>query len=441
MTAIETRVDGQHEMVDVERRAMRKVRRAFLPIIAVCLFMLYIDRLNVSVAALPMDKQLGVSLTTYGLIAGAFFWTYALGEVPSNYLVQRLGVRLWVSRIIVSWGVVTMLTALVQGRDSLLLLRLLLGAAEAGFAPALVFFVCSWFPKAHRGAALAVTAAAIPLSGLSAPISAHIITATDGLGGLAGWRWMFLLTGLPAVVLGFMFHRVIRNRPADATFLDEDERTWLELSLAAEATAGQPRRSFTAGLADRRVVLLTVGFALFTFTSYGYQFFLPQILAGFSLSLNQIGWLTALPPLLAVAPMVVLAAHSDRRQERFKHIAAAAVVGAIGFLIAGYGLHNVAVAMVGFCIAGVGIYSYLPIQLSLPSTFLSGPALAAAVALISGIGNVGSYLGPQLTAVLRTHSADYRPAILVFAVCTFALALLMLVLGLRRQPVPALVEG
>jgi ACS family tartrate transporter-like MFS transporter len=416
---------------DVEERTLGKIRRAFLPIIGICLFVLYMDRLNVSVAALRMDQELGVSLTAYGLIAGAFFWTYAICEIPSNFLLQRFGARVWVTRIIISWGLVTMATAAAHDGTSLLILRLLLGIAEAGFAPALVYFISSWFPRAHRGKAIALMTMAVPLSGISTPISTHIMTATDGLLDLSGWRWMFILTGLPAVILGFVFHRIIRNSPSEATFLTDEERAWLVAELASEAadSPGHDKRRFREGVLNPRTGILVVVFILFAFTLYGYQFFLPQMLARFDLSINSIGWLASLPPVLAIGPMIWWARHSDRKQERLRHFSAAALVAAGGLLLAGLGIGNLVVAVIGFCVAGIGIYCCIPIQLSVPSTFLWGPALAGAIATINGVGNIGGYLGPQMTAVVRHHSSDYGPAMLMMGAAAAAAALILILMA------------
>jgi ACS family tartrate transporter-like MFS transporter len=416
----------------VEDRTMRKVTRRFLPLVALCYFVLYLDRLNVSVAALTMNEQLGVGPAAYGLVAGVFFWTYALFEIPSNYVVSRVGVRLWVARIIVSWGVVTMATAAVQGTGSLLTLRLLLGVAEAGFSPAMLYFIARWFPPRRRAAAMALMAAAVPISAITTPISAHILTGLDGLGGLAGWRWLFLITGLPAVVLGFVFHRVIRDDPADATFLAPDERAWLRSETARE-TAGLdgPHHRFRDGVLNPRVAVLVVVFVLFAFSLFGYQFFLPQILRQFGLPTITVGWVAALPPLLAVGPMVWWARHSDRKQERARHFAAAAATAAAGFLAAGLLLHHPAAAVAGFCVAGIGLYACIPTQLAIPSTFLSGSALAAGLATINGLGNIGGYLGPQVTGVLRGASGNYTVAVLVLGAALLGSSGLALLLDHR----------
>ncbi|GAA3698470.1 MFS transporter [Nonomuraea antimicrobica] len=419
--------------VDIQTRTLRKVMWRFLPLLGLCYFALYLDRLNVSVAALTMNEQLGITPAVYGLIAGIFFWTYSLFEIPSNYIVSRVGVRLWVSRIIVSWGLVTMATAAAQGELSLMLLRLLLGVAEAGFSPAMLFFVACWFPPAQRAIAISLMVVAVPLSGFGTPISTHIMTGMDGLLGLPGWRWMFLVTGLPPVILGFVFYMVIRNRPTDASFLEPDERAWLttELAKEAEGLGGHTANPFRRGVLNPRVAVLVVVYIMFAFSLFGYQFFIPQILRQFGMETNLIGWVAALPPVLAVVPMVWWSRHSDRSRERIRHFAASAATASVGFLAAGLLIDQPVLAIAGFCVAGIGLYCCIPIQLSIPSTFLAGSALAAGLATINGLGNIGGYIGPQVTGIIREATGDFRLAVLVMGVSIMGSAVLALVLDLR----------
>ncbi|MEU6646659.1 MFS transporter [Saccharomonospora sp. NPDC046836] len=418
---------------DIGTRTVRKVLRRFLPILILCYFALYLDRLNLSVAALTMNDELGITPAIYGLVAGVFFWTYSLFEIPSNYIVSRVGVRVWVARIIVSWGLVTMITAAAAGPGSLVVLRLLLGVAEAGFSPAMLFFLASWIPSSRRAAAISLMIVSVPLSGIGTPISMHIIDAMEGVAGMSGWRWMFLITGLPPVILGYFFYRIIRNRPADAQFLNPDERAWLESELAKERTSlgGEAKHSFFRGLANPRVAALVVVYILYAFSLFGYQFFIPQILKQFGLSNIAVGWVALIPPLLAVGPMLWWCRHSDRKQERIRHFAITGVLAAVGFCVAGLFLHEPFVAFVGFCLAGIGLYCCMPIQLSIPSTFLSGAALAAGLATINGLGNIGGYFGPQVTGIIREATGGFPVAVLVLSAAILASALLALLVDRR----------
>ncbi|MBE3015240.1 MFS transporter [Microbispora sp. NEAU-D428] len=399
---------------DIQTRTLRKVTRKFIPLITLCYIVLYLDRQNVAVAALTMNKQLGIGPAVYGLIAGVFFWTYSLFEIPSNYIVSRIGVRIWVSRIIVSWGLVTMATAAAAGENSLLVLRLLLGLAEAGFSPAMLFLIASWFPPGRRAMTMSLMAVAVPLAAVGTPVLTSVMTGMDGLLGMAGWRWLFLLSGLPAVVLGFFFYKVIRNGPEDAAFLSLEERDWLRAELSREhATLGVRGDRFRHGVMNPRVLVLVVVYILFAFSLFGYQFFIPQILQQFGLGTNAVGWVAALPPLLAIGPMVWWARHSDRTKERSRHFAAAAATAGVGFLLAGLLVHHPAPAIAGLCVAGIGLYSCIATQLAIPSTFLSGAALAAGLATINGLGNIGGYFGPQITGLIRGATGDFAAALLV----------------------------
>jgi MFS transporter, ACS family, tartrate transporter len=425
---------------DIETRTLNKIKWRFIPLLCCCYFALYLDRLNVSVAALTMNEDLGISPAVFGLIAGVFFWTYSLLEVPSNYVVSRVGVRVWVTRIIISWGLVTMLTAAAQGEMSLILLRLLLGVAEAGFAPAMIVLVGLWFPASKRAGAISLMVIAVLLSGFGTPLSAIIMTGMDGLLGLPGWRWMFLVTGMPAVVLGFVFYKVIRNRPEEATFLDADEKRWLTDRLARDdaALGGRAAHPFLRGVLNAQVAYLVVMYILFAFSLFGFQFFVPQMLQQFGLGTIAIGWVAALPPLLAVGPMLWWSRHSDRTGERVRHYAAAAATAGVGFLIAGFSMSNPPVAIVGFCIAGIGLYTCIPIQLAIPTTFLTGAALAGGIGAINGLGNIGGYIGPQVTGIIREATGNFTAAVFVLSASIFGAAVLAVIFSLwQRRPATA----
>ena len=419
---------------DIESRTLRKVARRFIPLLGCCYFALYLDRLNISVAALTMNDDLGISPAEFGLIAGAFFWSYALLEVPSNYVVSKIGVRTWVARIIVSWGVVTCLTAAAQGERSLVLLRLLLGVAEAGFAPAMIVLIGQWFPSSKRAGAISLMVIAVALSGFGIPFSAIVMTGTDGWLGLPGWRWMFVASGIPAIILGFVFYKVIRNRPGEATFLDDQEKAWLTAQLAEEdhALGGRDAHPFFRGVLNPRVAYLVVMYIMFAFSLFGFQFFIPQMLGQLGLGTGTIGWVAALPPLLAVGPMVWWSRHSDRTGERVRHYAAAAALAGVGFLIAGFTIETPWAAIVGFCIAGIGLYSCIPLQLAIPSTFLTGAALAGGIGTINGLGNIGGYIGPHVTGIVRESTGDFTAAVFVLSGAIFGAALLATIFSFWR---------
>lgn len=414
---------------DIERRTIRKITIRMLPLVGLCYIVLYLDRLNISVAALTMNEELGITASAFGLAAGIFFWTYTVVEVPSNYILGKVGTRIWVTRIMITWGLVTIGTAFVHSATSLSVARLLLGIAEAGFSPAMLFFAACWFPKKQRGTAVAMMFSAICVSAVLTPLLTHILEWTDGLAGISGWRWLFVMTGIPPVVLGFVWYRVVRDSPARATFLDDDEKSWLAETLKREAPdqagEGSPRHmSFVSGILNWRVAVLTVVFLCFTFSLYGYQFWIPQIVKNFGVTNNQVGWISAIPPLLAIGPMLLWARHSDRTQERVGHFCVAAVTAAAGFTIAAVFLSEPVMAMVGFSIAGIGLYSAMAMIMVIPSTFLTGAALAAGLAFINGTGNFGGYLGPHVTGLIKESTGSFTLAAAIFAVSILTAAVI-----------------
>jgi ACS family tartrate transporter-like MFS transporter len=410
---------SQHETgaPTVPARTIRKVTLRFMPIIGLAYVILYLDRLNIGVAALQMNDELGLSASMFGFAAGVYFWSYTVCEPPSNYVLTRVGARRWIARIMVTWGLVTIATAFVQDAMTLVICRLLLGVAEAGFSPGMLYFVSKWFPNRERGRAMSWIVAFICISGLGTPITTHIL-GMDGVLGLSGWRWVFILTGIPAVLMAVVCFRVLRESPADAEFLAPDERAWLQETLREEsdhreAVAG--RHNFLQGLVHPRVLVLVLVFICFTFSINGFQLWMPQILAEFGLADNEIGWVGALPALAAIGPMLWWTRHSDRSGERPFHFAIAAGVCAIGFATAAVFFDTPVVAVVGFCVAGVGLYSALAIFITMPSSFLTGVALAAGFGVINGMGNFGGYFGPQVTGWIVDRTGSFALAVGVYA--------------------------
>ncbi|MGY0389457.1 MFS transporter [Nocardioides sp. WG-D5] len=412
------------------RRALRKVMWRFMPLIGVCYIVLYLDRLNIGVAALTMNDDLGISASAFGFAAGIYFWSYTILEPPSNWVLTRVGARRWISRIMITWGIITIATGFVQGTLSLTIARVLLGAAEAGFSPGMLYFVSRWFPAVQRGRAMSWIVVFVCLSSLGTPITTHLL-ALDGLLGLAGWRWIFIITGIPAVILGVIAFRVLRERPGEAEFLEADERKWLEATLEAERSQHEESHGtagFFRGLVHPQVLVLVMVWVCFTFSLNGFQLWMPQILAQFGLSTGRLGYVAALPALLAIGPMIWWVRHSDRHQERGVHFAAAAATAAVGFAIAAVFFSTPTVAIVGFCIAGIGLYSAMAVFITMPASFLSGVALAAGFGVINGIGNLGGYFGPQVTGWLKDSTGSFIPAIGVYSAVLLTAAVIALVL-------------
>ncbi|AJE80532.1 MFS transporter [Streptomyces albus] len=410
---------------------VRKVARHFLPLVGLCYIVLYLDRLNIGFAALTMNDELGISATMFGFVAGVYFWSYTLCEPVSNWVLSRVGARIWISRIMATWGLVTIGTALVQGATSLAVMRFLLGVAEAGFSPGMLYFVSCWFPHARRGMAMSWVVTFICLSGLGTPMMTHM-HGLDGFLGLSGWRWIFVLTGIPAVLLALACYRRLRNTPAEADFLSAAERVWLTRTLEEEARGvdGNEKHSFRAGLAEPRVLLLVAVFICVTFSLNGYQLWTAQIFKSFGMSTTEVGWVAAIPPLLAVGPMLWWMRHSDRTDERGWHFCVAAAVAMVGFGVAAVSLSTPAVAVAGFCVAGIGLYTSMAVFISIPASFLTGAALAAGFGVVNGMGNLGGYFGPQVAGWIKDATGGYGLAIGAFGAAMAVAA--VLILGLKK---------
>jgi ACS family tartrate transporter-like MFS transporter len=414
-----------------ESVVLRKVTRHFLPLVGLCYIVLYLDRLNIGVAALTMNSELGISATAYGFAAGIYFWSYTILEPPSNWVLSKMGARKWISRIMVTWGLVTIGTAFVQGETSLTVMRFLLGVAEAGFSPGMLYLVSRWYPSARRGAAMSWIVTFICISGLGTPLMTHVL-GLHGFLGLSGWRWIFVLTGVPAVILAFVCLRRLRDTPAEAGFLTATERVWLTKVLEDEAkgAVGHGPGAFRRGLAEPRVLLLVAVFVCVTFSLNGYQLWIAQMLKSFGLVTWAVGWVAALPPLMAIGPMVWWMRRSDRTGERSWHFCLAALVATAGFVLAALSLGTPVVAVAGFCVGGIGLYTAMGIFITIPASFLTGAALAAGFGVINGMGNLGGYFGPQVAGLLKDATGGYGLAIGSFG-AAMALAALV-ILGLER---------
>ncbi|MGW3276691.1 MFS transporter [Nocardia rhamnosiphila] len=419
----------------VGARTIRKVMLRFMPIIGLAYIVLYLDRLNIGVAGLTMNEELGISASMFGFAAGIYFWSYTVCEPPSNYILTKVGARRWIARIMITWGIVTIATGFVQGATTLVVCRFLLGIAEAGFSPGMLYFVSRWFPNQDRGRSMSWIVGFICLSGLGTPITTHLLEM-DGFLGLSGWRWVFILTGVPAVIMAFVCFRVLRDTPAEAEFLTAEERGWLTNKLdeeAAETESAAGSHSFWQGLVHPRVLVLISVFICFTFGLNGFQIWMPQIYRQFGMTNTQIGWVAALPALLAIGPMIWWTRHSDRRGERPVHFAIAAGVAALGFAIAAVFFQTPLVAIIGFCVAGIGLYSSMGIFMTMPSSFLTGVALAAGFGVINGMGNLGGYFGPQVTGWIKDTTGSFTPAICVYALVLALAAAIVLALKVATR--------
>ena len=322
---------------DVERRAVARVQARLIPFIFICYVIAYLDRVNIGFAATELQRDLGLSDAAFGLGAGLFFLGYCLFEVPSNLILERIGARLWIARIMIVWGIVSMAMMLVSGVASFYALRVLLGIAEAGFFPGVILYLTYWVPARHRARTSALFMMAIPISVIiGAPVSDALLRM-DGLLGLRGWQWLFLVEGAPAVIFGVVTLFYLTDHPAKATWLKDDERAWLTETMASERAARvtQGHGSVMASLRSGKLWLLCAIYFMNTLVTYGVFLWLPRILRDASAGAGvQVGWLTALPFVVALAGMVLVGRHSDRTGERKWHVAVCALVAAGGLLLA-----------------------------------------------------------------------------------------------------------
>jgi ACS family tartrate transporter-like MFS transporter len=414
---------------DAADRAVARARRRLLPLLFLLYVVSYLDRVNVGFAALEMNRDLGFSPAVYGLGAGVFFLGYFLCEVPSNLALARVGARRWLARILVSWGVVSSAMALVRGAGSFYALRFLLGVAEAGFFPGVVLYLTYWFPDADRARAIALFMTATAVAGVvGGPVSGALL-GLHGLGGLAGWHWLFLLEGVPAIVLGVVVWRRLPDGPRDAAWLPADERDALLARLAAERRGrGAASHTVRAAFASRAVWLLAAVYFAIVFGFYGVAFWLPQLIAVLGVRDDLvIGLLTAVPYLAAAAAMVVVARSSDRRGERQWHVAVPAFVGAAGLAL-GATVDAPLPWLVAITVAAAGIWGALGPFWTLPTAVLDGAGAAAGIAIVNSVGNLGGFVGPWAVGLARAASNGFAYALALLATVVACAAALVLVL-------------
>jgi ACS family tartrate transporter-like MFS transporter len=389
----------------VLQSAVRKAALRFVPLLTIAYLFNYLDRTSLGFAALTMNQQLGLSAGQFGLAAGIFFVGYCLFEIPSNLLLYRIGARRWLARIMISWGIVSAATAFVVGPNSFYALRLLLGIAEAGFFPGVTFFLAAWFPAQFRTRMLAWFLIGIPLSSLiGGPVCAMLLQM-EGIWGLAGWQWLFLLVSLPCIPLGLVTLRLLADRPQTAAWLTPEERDVLDGVLASEVRE-RPHASLVAALTDTRVLICAAIQFGFTLGSYGIGIWLPLMLREYHLSTLAIGWVAAIPYLFASAGMILWARHVDQKGRRIVNLAIACLLGAVG-LVAPILSGSVTVALIGFSAALVGVTAARAIFWTIPTRFLTGVAAAGGLAFINSIGTFGGFVGPSMMGWLREFSGSY----------------------------------
>ncbi|QIE27868.1 Putative tartrate transporter (plasmid) [Caballeronia sp. SBC1] len=408
--------------MELESRTLGRVTKRLVPFLILCYFIAYLDRVNVGFAALQMNKDLGFSSSAFGFGAGIFFIAYFFFEVPSNLLLEKFGARRWIARIMFTWGILAGAMAFIPQISRLTglsaahvfyTLRVLLGIAEAGFFPGIIFFLTLWFPATYRARVVGSFMVAIPLSTvIGAPISGALLNL-DKLASLAGWQWVYLIEALPALFLSFVVLFYLTDKPADATWLAPEERDWLVARQAQERAQREAVRSFSVreALFNPRVLAVALIYFGANATNYGLSFFLPQIVKGFGLGNVQTGLVTSLPYIVGAFSMILWGRRSDRKLERKWHVAIPLLVAA-GGIAASTALDDPVLKMIALSIAGFGIFGCLPVIWTLPAAFLSGAAAAGGIAAVNSLGNLAGFFGPYAMGWIKDSTGSFAAGLL-----------------------------
>lgn len=418
---------------ELGERTLRKIAWRVIPFMILLYFVAFLDRVNIGFAALTMNADLGLTQGMFGFASGIFFIGYVLFEVPSNIIMERVGARLWIARIMITWGLLSAGTAFVSTPNQLYVLRFLLGVAEAGFFPGMILYLTYWFPAPWRARILSAFMIALPVSNvIGSPVSTAMLSMEAQ--GLHGWQWMFLLEGTPALLCGFAVLLFLRDGPAKAPWLAREEQDWLQSELARERSGAATSHSSLAGLREPRVWLLGLVYFGMLVGMYGFGFWLPQIIKGLgNLSNAEVGLVAAVPYAAAALTMYFWGRHSDRTGERTWHIALPAFVGAIGLIASAYFSDIPVLALAALSLSAIGLYAALPVFWTLPTSLLASGAAAAGIALVNSIGNTGGFLGPTLVGYVTEATGSYAAALGALAgMVTFA-GVLVLALAPRRR--------
>jgi ACS family tartrate transporter-like MFS transporter len=402
---------------DLEARVVRKISWRILPFVMLLYFISFLDRVNVGFAAFTMNKAIGLTPAMYGLGGGLFFVGYFLFEIPSNLILYRVGARVWIARVMVTWGLVSAGSAFVTGPHSFYALRFVLGVAEAGFFPGIILYLSLWFPARFRAIAAAVFMAAAPLStAVGSPISGALMELPK-FAGLTNWQWLYIIEAVPAILLGLAVLKVLTDKPEQAHWLEQEECDWLVSTLQSERTS--TKSSHGAGLAsalrtmrDPRVLALSLIYLGTSAGLYTLGLWAPLILRQFAFSSIETGWINAVPSVVAIGGMTVWARHSDQTQERTWHVVLPCAAACIGFIWAGTAYTAIGVIL-ALVIVNVGISAAKAPLWAMATTFLSGASAAAGIATINSIGNLGGFLGPFLIGWIKARSGSYTGGLYV----------------------------
>jgi ACS family tartrate transporter-like MFS transporter len=429
-------------MDEVEKRVIGKVMRRLIPFLILCYFVAYLDRVNVGFAKLHMNQALGFSEAAFGLGAGLFFIAYFLFEVPSNLFLERVGARVWIARIMISWGIVSAAFAFIpqiakatgaSHETVFYTLRLLLGGCEAGFFPGIIFYLTLWFPAVYRARVISFFMLAIPISSIvGSPISGMLLNLTAW--GLDGWQWLFILEATPSILVGLAVLFYLTDFPRQAGWLQKDEIAWLENVQATEKKNKEKveHLSLLQALTDIRILMCALVYFCLNAAGYGVAFFLPTIIKGFGVTDTQTGLLAALPFVFGAIGMVVLGHHSDRTMERKGHVAVALLMAAIGVGLSAL-VSSPVLIMALLCFAQIGISAVPPMFWPLPASFLSGASAAAGIAAINSLGNLSGFAGPFAMGYLKDLTGNFTVGLLLLAGCAVVGAIVSVSLRIDQK--------
>ena len=415
---------------ELETSTIHAISWRLIPFLVLAYFFSYLDRVNLGFAALTMNAELKFSPTIFAWGAGIFFIGYFIFEVPSNLALEKFGASRWIARIMVTWGIISALMSLVSGEWSFYGLRFLLGVAEAGFFPGIILYLTYWYPAEYRARFLAAFAIAVPVSTvIGAPVSG-LLLGLDGAMGFKGWQWLFIIEGVPSVLLGIVTWFYLTDRPERADWLTAEQKAWLASKLNAEIAAKQAAKHLTLGeaLSSPKVIMLSLVYFGFVAALYGMQFWLPQIVKAFGLTNAQTGFVTAIPYVFGTIAMILWARHSDASRERVLHVGAPLLLTALALAASSY-IADPVMTMVVLTVAAIGVFCTFGVFWTLPTAWLSGTAAAGAIALINSIGNLAGFGGPYLIGWVKETTGNTSTGLLVLAVLPLIGGLLVLVGG------------
>ena len=413
-----------------------------MPYLFILFVIAYLDRVNVGYAALQMKGDLSFTDEVLGFGAGIFFWGYFLLEIPGSILVEKWSARRWIARIMISWGILAVLMGFVQTKNQFFLLRFLLGLAEAGFFPGVIVYLSHWFRSEDRAKTIGMFLAALPVSNIIGSPMSGLLLNVNWL-GLHGWRWLFIVEGIPAIIFGIITIFYLTDWPHEAAWLPAEEREWLQHELAQEHQVkreANPLRILQA-FRHREVIILAVAYFFIVSTHYGFTFWLPSIIKQQSGSSNlRVTLISAIPYCVGFAAILLVGWSSDRTKERRWHTALAILAASMGLFLAVMLRDHFALSVAMFCLAASGIYAYLPGFWSLPTSFLSGTAAAASIGMINAIGNLGGYAGPYVVGYLSTMTGSFLGGLLYLSLSALVAAVLVLSMRAPKSDRSAIVE-